>query len=69
MLTTLRNAFKVKDVRKKLLYTFIMLVIIRFGSNLPIPGVNTTYFKDFLQSKPVTHLDFSMQSPEAHLKV
>jgi len=47
MLTTLRNAFKVKDVRKKLLYTFIMLVIIRFGSNLPIPGVNTTYFKDF----------------------
>ena len=47
MLTTLRNAFKVKDVRKKLLYTFIMLVIIRFGSNLPIPGVNTTFFKDF----------------------
>ena len=51
MLTTLLNAFKVKDVRKKLLYTFIMLVIIRFGSNLPIPGVNTTYFKDFFEKQ------------------
>lgn len=47
MLTTLRNAFKIKDIRKKLLYTFIMLVVIRFGSNLPIPGVNTKYFAEF----------------------
>lgn len=47
MLKTLRNAWKVKDLRKKLIYTFLMLVVIRFGSQLPIPGVNTTYFKDF----------------------
>lgn len=47
MLKTLRNAFKVKDIRNKLLYTFMMLVVIRFGSNLPIPGVNTSYFAEF----------------------
>lgn len=47
MLTTLRNAFKIKDIRKKLIYTFMMLIVIRLGSELPIPGVNTSYFADF----------------------
>lgn len=47
MLKTLRDAFKIKDIRKKLLYTFMMLLVIRFGSELPIPGVNTSYFADF----------------------
>lgn len=47
MLKTLRNAWKDKEIRKKLLYTFMILVVIRFGSELPIPGVNTSYFKDF----------------------
>ena len=41
MLKSLRNALKVEDIRKRLLFTFMMLVVIRFGSNLPIPGVNT----------------------------
>ena len=46
MLTTLRNAFKIKDLRNKILFTFAMLVVIRFGSQLPVPGVNG----DFIQS-------------------
>ena len=40
MLETLRNAFKIKDIRKKLFYTFMMLVVVRLGSQLPVPGVN-----------------------------
>jgi len=47
MWKTLRTAWKVPDIRKKLIYTLMMLVVIRFGSELPIPGVNTAYFKDF----------------------
>ena len=47
MLTTLRNAFKVKDIRKKLLYTFMMLIVVRLGSQLPIPGVNREYFANW----------------------
>lgn len=47
MLKTLRNAFKVKEIRQKLIFTFAMLIVIRFGSQLPIPGVNSSYFKDF----------------------
>lgn len=47
MWKTLRSAWKVPEIRKKLIYTFMMLVVIRFGSELPIPGVNTAYFKEF----------------------
>lgn len=47
MLQTLQNAFKIRDIRKKLVYTFLMLVVIRFGSQLPIPGVDKTFFSDF----------------------
>lgn len=47
MLKTLRNAFKIKDIRTKLFYTFMMLVVTRIGSQLPIPGVETSFFKDF----------------------
>ena len=44
MLTTLKNAFKIKEIRKKLLYTLVMLVVIRLGSQLPVPGVDRHYF-------------------------
>ena len=46
MLKTLQNAFKIKEDREKLLYTFFMLVVTRIGSQLPIPGVNTTFFQE-----------------------
>lgn len=46
MLKTLQNAFKIKEVREKLLYTFFMLVVTRIGSQLSIPGVNTTFFQE-----------------------
>ena len=50
MWNLLKNAWKVKEVRSKLIFTFLMLVLIRFGSVLPIPGVNTAYFRNLLAS-------------------
>ena len=47
MFKTIRNAFKVKELREKILYTLMMLVVIRFGCQLPIPGIETTFFKDW----------------------
>ena len=47
MLRTLRDAFKIKDIRKKLFFTFMMLVVVRLGSQLPVPGVNRSYFSDW----------------------
>ena len=51
MLTSLRNALKIKDIRDRLLFTFLMLMVVRFGSNLPIPGVNTEYLKNFFEQQ------------------
>ena len=47
MLETFRKAFQIKDIRKKIGYTFLMLVVIRIGSQLPTPGVNGSYIKEF----------------------
>ena len=47
MFETVKNAFKVKEIRKRIFFTFLMLIVIRLGSQLPIPGVNTTYIQEF----------------------
>ena len=47
MLDTLRNAFKVKEIRTKLFFTFCMMIVVRFGSQLPVPGVNRSYFAEW----------------------
>lgn len=40
MLETIRNLFKIPDLKKRLLFTLGMLVVVRLGSHLPLPGVN-----------------------------
>lgn len=40
MLTTLRNMFKVPDLRNKILFTVAMIAIYRFGSHVPVPGLD-----------------------------
>ncbi len=44
MFKTLANAFRVKEIRTKILFTLLMLVVVRVGSLLPIPGIDTGYF-------------------------
>ena len=44
MLTTLKNAFKIKELRRKIFFTMAMLVVIRLGSQLPVPGVDREAF-------------------------
>ncbi|HEY8866422.1 MAG TPA: preprotein translocase subunit SecY, partial [Solirubrobacteraceae bacterium] len=41
MLKTIASAFTVADIRKKLAFTAAMLAIYRFGSHIPVPGINT----------------------------
>ena len=47
MFESVKNAFKVKEIRKRIFFTLVMLVIIRFGSQLPVPGVDRTYFSQW----------------------
>ena len=51
MLETLRNAFKVKDIRQRIIFTFLMLIVIRIGSQLPVPGVNGDVFRSWFESQ------------------
>ncbi len=51
MLTTVKNAFKVKEIRQKLLFTFLMLIVIRLGCQLPVPGVDREYFSNWFAAQ------------------
>ena len=50
MLKTLINAFKIDEIRKKLFYTFLMLIVIRLGSQIPTPGTNPEFIQQFFGS-------------------
>ena len=47
MFETVRNAFKLKEIRSRIIYTLLMLVVVRIGTQLPIPGVNGSYFQEW----------------------
>ena len=51
MLKTFAKAFKIEEIRKKIIFTFLMLIVVRFGSQLPTPGVNPDYIKSFFASQ------------------
>ena len=46
MFETLRNAFKVEDLRKKILYTLLIIVLYRIGSAFPVPYLDTSVIGD-----------------------
>ncbi len=51
MVKTLVNAFKVKEIRERIFFTLAMLVVIRIGSQLPVPGVDRTYFANWFAAQ------------------
>lgn len=55
MFKTLQNAFRIKEIRDRILYVLLMMVVIRVGSQLPIPGVNGEYIQQW----------FALQSNDA----
>ena len=50
MLEALRNAFKLPDLRRRIFYTLLILVIFRMASNIPVPGVDRLALKAFFDS-------------------
>lgn len=51
MLKTFRKALQIEEIRKKLMYTFLMLIVVRLGSQLPTPGVDPTFIQQFFASQ------------------
>ena len=48
MFETVRNAFKVKDIRNRLIFTFFALLIVRLGSQIPLKGVDASAIAQLL---------------------
>jgi len=44
MFETVRNAFKIKEIRNGIIFTLLMLVVVRLGCQLPVPGINRDFF-------------------------
>ncbi len=58
MLETMKNAFRTKEIRNKLLFVMMCLVIVRIGCNIPLPGVNTDVMRSlFDQNQALGFLD------------
>ena len=50
MFKTIKNALKTPEVRQKLIYTLILLVIFRLGCYITVPGVNTVVLAEQMQA-------------------
>ena len=50
MFQTLRNAWKIEDLRKKLLFTLLILVIVRLGCAIPVPFLDPSRLQEMLDS-------------------
>jgi preprotein translocase subunit SecY len=46
MFSSLRNAWKIQDLRKKVFMTIVMLLIFRLGTHIPVPGLSAAALKD-----------------------
>ncbi|KRK97124.1 preprotein translocase subunit SecY [Secundilactobacillus odoratitofui DSM 19909 = JCM 15043] len=57
MLSTMKNAFKVKDIRNKILFTLMVLVVFRIGSYITVPGVNAKALQSVASSGLVSILN------------
>ena len=65
MLKTVRRAFQIEDIRRRILYTFAMLIVVRLGSELPTPGVDPTFIQEFFQQHTIS----LRRSPAALLRI
>ncbi len=51
ILETLRNAWKIADLRKKILYTLFIILLFRVGSSIPVPFINAEALEAYFNSQ------------------
>lgn len=57
MLQTLKNAWNTKDIRKKILFTFLILVLYRIGTVIPVPFVEANNFASTFSGTILDYMD------------
>ncbi len=66
MFTTIRNAWKIDDLRKKILFTLFVVLLYRLGNAVPVPYVDTQLLGDYFESLKNTVLGlYNMMSGSA----
>ncbi len=58
MFNKLRDALKIKEIRVKLLFTLLMIIIVRIGCQMPVPGVDPNYFRDWFNKQTSDAFNF-----------
>lgn len=58
MLSTLRNAWRIPEIRKKLIFTLLMLLVFRLGSSIPVPYMNKAIIADLFEKSRGGILEF-----------
>ncbi|WP_300277243.1 preprotein translocase subunit SecY [Peptacetobacter sp.] len=56
MLSQIKQAWKLKEIRKKLLYTLMMVVVFRIGTTIPVPGIDTSIIKKMVEGNNLLSL-------------
>lgn len=51
MLKTVAQAWKIAEIRSKMIFTLLMLVVFRIGSNIPVPNINRSVLADMFQGE------------------
>lgn len=49
MIETIKNAFKIKEIRRKIFMTFLLILIYRLGCFIPVPGISASVFESAVQ--------------------
>ncbi len=50
MFSTLRNAWKIPEMRKRIIFTLLMLLVIRLGSSIPVPYMDKEVVKQVFEA-------------------
>lgn len=54
MIRTVAKAWKIPDIRKKIIFTLVMLLIFRIGSQIPVPGMDREILSQTFDSETRT---------------
>ena len=57
MFETIKNCFKVKEIRKKIFITLLLLLIFRLGCYIPVPGIDVETFSSVINSGNYSFLE------------
>ena len=58
MFKTLRNALGIADIRKRLIFTILMIVVVRVGCQIPTPGINAAFVQSWWANQTGTAFNF-----------